>query len=302
MPDASHQYVKDRPSVDITSGASAPADRSLHRPGGTTAVREPPSWFLTTLTVLAFRGFVGLLHPTANHGVHQVSPSRRACLRAFRGHLPVPRPPERFPPPVAASASPRLPAPLPFAIPRDGATSRPCSTGESVAHPPRCREGCARCSPGLSHLELPEPLAGAEAPAQCWCRGDPSWRCHPPPSCLVNDPSPCSARPASTPRGFDTSLAGRSAARKAWRHPSTTRANPRPRRSVRRPAPTRVGLAPKCGTPTWQCALPFHVASPRRPEGRRDPRVLPGTCRLARPLGGGSRRRRAVPPAVSTRR
>jgi hypothetical protein len=152
-PDASHQYVKDHPSIDITVGASTPADQGLLRAGGATTDWDPSSRFLTALTGFASYGFVGLLHPTADPGVHQVSLSGPACLPNSKSSSLVLHPPERSPPPAASLASPRATAPLPLAIPRVGSTSRRCSAGESVACRLRFRGRHARCSPGLPQLE-----------------------------------------------------------------------------------------------------------------------------------------------------
>jgi len=132
-PDASHQYVKDHPSIDITVSASTPADQGLLRAGGATTDWDPSSRFLTALTGFASHSFVGLLHPTADPGVHQVSSSVSACLPSFEDFPLVLHPSELSPPPAASLASPRATAPLSCPIPRDGSTSRPCSAGESVA-------------------------------------------------------------------------------------------------------------------------------------------------------------------------
>jgi len=152
-PDASHQYVKDHPSIDITASASTPANQGLLRADGATIDEDPSSRFLTALTGFASYSFVGLLHPTADPGVHQVSSSDPACLPSFIG-LPSGAPPfKAFP---SASSIPRVSAsdcPLVVAIPRVDSTSRPCSAGESVACRLRFQCRTARCSPGLPQLE-----------------------------------------------------------------------------------------------------------------------------------------------------
>lgn len=68
----------------------------------------PPSWILTTLTVYTAQNLVGLLHPTADHEVHQVSTSARRCRDRARG-FPTDAVPSRvFPTRVAVHVSPRF--------------------------------------------------------------------------------------------------------------------------------------------------------------------------------------------------
>jgi hypothetical protein len=101
--------------------------------------------------------------------------ARHACLAAV-AFPPVLRPPERSPPAVAVLASPRGRAPLSSHLPRQVPTSRPCSTGESVAASRRCRRGAARCSPGLPRPETTQVsplLRGAGTWARCAYPGSP---------------------------------------------------------------------------------------------------------------------------------
>jgi hypothetical protein len=99
-----------------------------------------PRGLVTTSTV--FSSSWGDGHLAAHRrpwGSPGCGPRARHACRAAMAFPPVPCPPEPSPPAAAVLASPRGRAPLSFLLPRQPATSRPCSTGESVAASRRCR-------------------------------------------------------------------------------------------------------------------------------------------------------------------
>jgi hypothetical protein len=124
----------------------------------------PPSWFLTTSTACATMGLVGLLHPTADHGVHRVSTSRApraraASRRPHRCHTL-----QSFP--LAGSRAHASASRCPLAVDRPGAslTSRPCSTDESVASATRCRIAEPVALLGFPFLESDAVVASSPIP------------------------------------------------------------------------------------------------------------------------------------------
>jgi len=101
---------------------------------------------------------VGLLHPTADPGVHRVSAPCTPCKRAAGASPPMPHPPEPSPP---VQPYPRHREPLPscrfqvaFPVPPGPARLQGLAPYEQcVAMVRRCRQAKARCSPGLPVLE-----------------------------------------------------------------------------------------------------------------------------------------------------
>jgi len=84
------------------------------------ALNVPSAWFRSTVTVFSTCKLEGLLHPSADHGVHRVSPPWRACsllptipLR-IRRFPSMPHPSERSPPSAAVPHVTVRRAPLPF--------------------------------------------------------------------------------------------------------------------------------------------------------------------------------------------
>lgn len=149
------------------------------------AKRVPLMSSLTTSAACSTNRPAGLLRPAADHGVRQVAdfpccpapapPSRKMkerlqCRRGWSFPL-APYPTKRFPHwqphcvTTAVALSPFGSLPLSRSTPLAGclrsiglgpATSGLCSTSESVALMPRCRDKKARCSLGLRPQALAE--------------------------------------------------------------------------------------------------------------------------------------------------
>jgi hypothetical protein len=107
--------LKERPSIDTTSGGVAPASvRVVSHPTrrfGPTLPRVgriPSPRFLTASTACATRKLAGLLQPAADPGVHRVLLHPRLRYRSRdRTSPPVLHPPELSPPSAASPASPQ---------------------------------------------------------------------------------------------------------------------------------------------------------------------------------------------------
>jgi hypothetical protein len=147
----------------------------------------PPSWFLTTLTGCSSGSFAGLLHPAADHGVHRVAaPPCHLPVVGRRAFPTVPHPPELSPLAQQARRHRRTLPPRRQPGCEPCSTSRPCSTRESVALPPRCRGAAPVALMGFPFLE-PRACrlvaAGTEVPryAPEGASGRPSLRASSPP-------------------------------------------------------------------------------------------------------------------------
>ena len=95
--------------VPCASTPPNPKARFGHR--APTRQLVPSLWILTTLTVYSARDLVGLLHPTSDHEVHQVSTTARRCRGRTRGFPTDASPSRVFPTRAAIDVSPRLCAP-----------------------------------------------------------------------------------------------------------------------------------------------------------------------------------------------
>jgi len=116
----------------------------------------PSSPFLPVSTASSTDGSVGLLHPTADPGVHRVSAYRRRMPATPPRVLTDARPPELFPPEKSSPRHHGSCAPLPFADDRRRdfeALLRSGIRSDVDAWPRRT----ARCSPGLPTWSPPRP-------------------------------------------------------------------------------------------------------------------------------------------------
>jgi hypothetical protein len=110
-------FFKDLPSVDILWCVHSHATRTL-RFGPTLphALLVPPSWFLTTLTAYPAPETASLLHPAADHGVHQVSGTADAAASSVSPSSLMPHPPEPSPREQPCPTSPQAVSPLTLSV------------------------------------------------------------------------------------------------------------------------------------------------------------------------------------------
>jgi hypothetical protein len=160
-PDSSESSCLPQGSSKIAPPSTCPGESTLDQGRGLglgarlpRLVLVPPSWFGCHLDGFLLRlGRWACCIPSPTMGFTGLRPPRPTCLPGCGG-VPTGAPPSRaFP---SRGSRPRVTArraPLPSHLPRRVPTSRPCSTGESVAASRRCRRGAARCSPGLPRSE-----------------------------------------------------------------------------------------------------------------------------------------------------